>query len=144
MNSTQEMKVVNVIPPAVIKDNASFTAVGVDRTGFHYATFYVTLGATDIAMAALKLQESDTDGSYADVDGADFSVSPLTLPTAGNDNGVVGIFVDLEKRKKWLTLVATAGDGSAGTYLSAVCLLSAGNIGPSDATSRGLISQAII
>ena len=42
------------------------------------------LGALDIAIAAMKLTESNDSGmsGAVDISGADFSVSPLTLPSA--------------------------------------------------------------
>lgn len=139
-NPLQDCKFVNCVPPGVIKDDASFTPVTFNTMGYRYATFVFLLGATDIAMAALKIQESDTDGSYVDIEGG----APATMPSATNDNGIVCGFIDLEKRKKWLNVIATAGNGSAGTYLAGLCILSNALISPSDITGRNLISQFII
>ncbi len=73
MNHNQDVKFSNIVPPAVIKDNASFTSVEVDTKGFNYLTVVCALGATDIAMAALKLQSGDVSGTLTDVTGLNFS-----------------------------------------------------------------------
>lgn len=115
-------KVVSVTPPAAIVDNASYTTASIDTLGYDYAVINVYLGATDIAMVALKVQESDTDGSYADVTGLVFGTSnndtgsASTLPSATDDNKFFSFFIDLRGRKRYLDVVATAGDGAAGTY----------------------------
>lgn len=148
MNPAQNTKVVNVIPPQAIKDNGSWTANPVDTKDWDYATFYFHVGATDIAMAALKLQESDDDASadaYADVAGAVFGGASVTdidgvasaLPSATDDNKVFAIEVDCRNVERYLKPVATAGDGSTGTFLSALCVLSRGKITPVTAAERG-------
>lgn len=139
-NPLQDCKFVNCVPPGVIKDNGSFTPVTFNTMGYRYATFVFLLGAIDANMAALKVQESDTDGSYADITGA----APATLPVSGSTNGIVCGFIDLEKRKKWLNVIATAGNGDAGTYLAGLCILSNALISPSDITGRNLNAQFII
>ena len=130
----QSAKYVNAIPPAAILDDASATAVAVNTQGYAQANFLISLGATDIAMTALKVQESDDDSSYADVTGAIFGTSAdptgttSSLPSATDDNKVFGIFVDLKGRKKYLKLVATFGNGTAGGYCSAICVLTQGSV----------------
>src|SRR5512139_445078 len=137
MNELQHTKPVACIPPGVIKDNASFTAVEIDGKDYDWLTIVIALGATDIAMAALKLQESETSGGgggYTDVTGAIYGTSAniagttSALPTATDDNKVFLIEVDLRKRMRYLNLLATAGDGSTGTYLAAVGILSRGKL----------------
>jgi len=75
MNQLQNTKLVSITPPAAIVDNASYTTASIDTQGWDYLQVVVYLGATDIAMTALKLQESDTDGSYSDVTGLVFGTS---------------------------------------------------------------------
>ena len=75
MNQTQNVKYVAITPPGAIVDAASYTTASIDTLGFDRLKVVVHLGATDIAMTALKLQTSDTDGSYADLDGAVFGTS---------------------------------------------------------------------
>lgn len=140
MNPTQSQKIVSITPPAAIVDNASYTTASVDTKGWDYITFYVYIGATDIAFAALKVQESDTDGSYADITGADFG----GLPGAGDDNKFVACHISLKGRKRYMDVVATAGDGVAGTYAAIWAVLSMGEIAPSSATTRGLLDEAIL
>ncbi|HXG66982.1 MAG TPA: hypothetical protein VNO70_17905 [Blastocatellia bacterium] len=145
MIDMQSVKFVSVTPPEAIRDNSSWATAEIDTKGFDYATILVYLGATDIAMAALKLQESDTSGSgFADVSGADFSVSPATLPSATDDNKLFAIFVDLTKRKRYLDLVMTAGDGATGTFAVALAILSRAEEAPNSASERGLSQQLIV
>ena len=124
MNNLQNLKVVPAVYPGAIVDNASWTGVAIDTLEFDEALVVVQLGAIDIKMVALKLTECDTSGGvYTDITGLDFS-SPDVLPTASDDNGLFGFFVDLRGRKRYLKIVATGGDGAAGTYLAATVLLS--------------------
>lgn len=145
MHALQNCKFVNTTPPAAIIDNAAATTAALDTKGFDSVVFIVQLGALDIAVSVMKLQESDTSGSgYTDITGADFSVSPLTLPAATDDNKIYGIFVNLAGRKRYLDLSLTLGDGAAGTYVSVLAILSRGQQVPATATNRGLGQQAIV
>jgi len=144
MSKLHNAKFVQVIAPAAITDDASFTTNAVDTAGFHYATFIFNLGATDIAMTAFKLQESDISGSgYVDIAGADLSSATdidgtaTALPSATDDNNCIVIQVDLRGRKRYLDLVATAGNGSAGTFASAVCVLTQADVAPESVTAAG-------
>ena len=139
-------RVINVTPPAAIVDNAGFTTAAVDTRGFRKCTFLVILGALDIALAAFKLQESDDNGSsdaFADVDGADFSVDG-TLPSATADNGIYAIRVDLRGRERYLDLVLTGGDGTAGTFATVLAVLEEPEIIPTTATGRGLAAELAV
>lgn len=143
MNYAQTGRLVSITPPAAIVDNASYTTASIDTQGFDYLQVVVYLGATDIAMTALKLQESDTDGSYADVTGlvygtsANTGGSTSTLPSATADNSFFLFEVDLKGRKRFFDLVATAGDGSTGTFLAAFAILSRAKDVPVTAAERG-------
>jgi hypothetical protein len=143
MIPAQNSKYVLVTPPAAILDNTSATTNSIDTLGYDYLQVVCLVGATDIAMAALKLQTSDTDSSYADLTGAIFGTSTnidgstSALPTATDDNKVFVIEVDLRGKKRYFDLVATAGNGTAGTYFSAVAVLSRGEIAPITAAGRG-------
>ncbi len=143
-------KFVRAISPGAIKDNASFTATEIDTKGFAFCTIVVQVGATDIAMAALKVQESDTSGSgFGDVTGLVFGTSTnlagstSTLPSATDDNKLFVFHVNLTGRDRYLKLVATAGNGTSGTYASAVACLSRAAEGPYDATTMGA-SQVLV
>lgn len=146
MIHAQHTKLVAITPPGLIVDNASYTTASVDTNGWDYAQIVVLLGATDIAMTALKVQESNDDGSsdaYADVTGLVFGTSnqisgaASTLPSDTDDNKFFVFDIDLRGRKRYLDLVATAGNGSTGTYLTAFCILSRGKDGPITAAERG-------
>lgn len=137
-------KYVQVIAPAAIVDDASFTTNEIDTLDFDYATLITSIGATDIAMAALKVQESDTSGSgFADITGADLSSATdidgnaTALPSSDDDNNLIVIQIDLRGRKRYLDLVATAGDGASGTFASAVCVLSKGAVAPESVSAAG-------
>lgn len=144
MHHLQSCKFVNVTPPVAINDNTAYTTATVDTLGFREATFLISFGVMDIAVAALKLTESDSSNmsGAVDVAGADFSVAPLTLPSATDDGTQSAIFVNLQGRKRYLDLSFTAGDGSAGTYAVVTCILSRAEQMPSTAALRGLSQQA--
>jgi len=147
MNNLQNVKVVNVTPPAAIKDNASFATLTIDTFGFNKVAIYFALGATDIAMTALKVQESDDSGmsGAADITGAVYGASGYAaLPTADDDNKVFAFFIDLKGRKRYLDVVATAGDGSTGTFGACTAHLYNGNVTTDDATERGLAANLIV
>lgn len=140
MIHAQNAKAVIAAAPDVL-DNESATAVVIDSKGFEYLTVYSLVGATDIALSALKVQECDTsDGQFGDIEGA--AISPL--PTATDDNKVYGFFITLIGRKRYFKLVATAGDGSAGVNFAALALLTRARVGTDDAASRGLAGQAVV
>lgn len=145
MNFLQQTKVVNVTPPAAIVDAASFTTNAIDTAGYGKLAIYFSLGASDIAMTALKLQESDDSGlsGAADITGCVYGASGApALPSATDDNKVFGFFVNLAGRKRYIDVVATAGDGSTGTYGSCIAVLYNGE--PiNDATERGLAANLI-
>lgn len=144
----ENFKLVSVTPPAAIIDNASATTAEVDTKGWNHARYIIYVGATDIAMAALKLTESDTTGSgHAEIEATDFSDSTqtdidgnaLALPAADEDNGFIVIDIDLTKggRKRFLDLTLTAGNGSAGTYVAAWCELFRGETMPTSVAGHG-------
>jgi hypothetical protein len=140
----QTSKIVAITPPGAILDNTSPTTAAVDTAGFAYAVITVFLGALDIAMTALKLQQSNASGSgFADITGT-VGGTDFTLPIATDDNKFVKFFVDLRGKKRYLDLVATVGDGAAGTYFAAWAELYEGSTTPSNATDRGLLAQVIV
>ena len=147
MIETNTQKIVAVTPPAAIVNNASFVTATVDTIGFDYVTFLVALGATDIAMTALKVQESDAANmsGAADIVGTDFSVSPASLPTATDDNRLFAVSINMGAgRKRYLDLVATAGNGASGIFLTALAILSRAEVLPSSASDRGFTQHLIV
>ena len=124
-------KLVAITPPGVIKDNASWTTGEIDTKDFDQLTIICQLGATDIAMAALTVTESDTSGSgHGNVTGLivgtsnNIEGSASALPSATDDDKFVVFEIDLRGRKRYIDLTATAGNGTAGTYLSVLGILS--------------------
>ncbi len=130
MNQLQHVKVVNFCPPGVIVDNADFTTAAIDTAGFGKVAIFFSLGATDIAMAALKLQQSDDSGmsGATDITGAVYgAVGAPALPSATDDNKVYAFHVSLQGKRRYLDVVATAGNGALGTYGSGIAVLYNGN-----------------
>jgi hypothetical protein len=146
MKQLQAIKTVWVTKPGAKVDNAAFTTDTIDTKGFRSARIVVGLGDTDIALAAFKLQHSDAsnmDGA-TDIGGADFSVAPLTLPSATDDNKLYAIHVDLKGKKRYLDLSLTAGDGSTGTYAIAFADLYDAEEYPNTAAERGFAQEAFV
>lgn len=127
----EEATYVVAIAPAAILDNTSATVDVVDSAGAAYAEFIVQLGATDIAITALKLTECDTSGgTYTDVPNATFNAgldsdgTALALPSATDDKQTCVFKGPLLGRKRYFKLVATFGDGTLGGFIAAVARLS--------------------
>jgi len=138
-------KVINSTPPAAIVDDASLTVAEIDTKGFDYAIVLVNLGATDIAMTALAVTESDTAGSgHANVTGlvygtsTDIDGATSALPTADDDNGIFAFEIDLRGRKRYLDVTATVGNGTAGTFITVQTLLCRASEFPTTKTEKGL------
>ena len=147
----QATKWLSVTPPAAIVDNAAYTTTEIDTNGFDYCVVVVYIGATDIAMAACKVQESDTSGSgFADVSGLDtdgdtnIAGGTATLPTATDDNKFILFEIDLRGRKRYLDLSITAGNGTAGTFATAFAVLCRGNTSPGNVIAdRGDVADVL-
>lgn len=131
-------------PPAAKVDDAAFTIASIDAKGWDYCTILCILGDTDIAMEALKVGEADADSAHVDITGLVYGTSVNTdgstssLPTASDDNKIFAFELDLRKRKRYIKVAATAGDGTAGTFMTVLAILSRGEDVPTTATERGL------
>ncbi len=147
MQNALDQKIVWITPPAAIIDNASATTASIDTKGFDRCDIYVGLGALDIAMTAFKVQQSDTDGSYADVTGGSFATGTLvdgtaaTLPSATDDTKWYRIGGSLNGMKRFLDLVLTLGDGTLGTFVVAFAILSRAKESPNTMTERGTAQE---
>lgn len=144
MIPAQRQKFVSITPPAAIVDNSALTTAELDTIGYDYCQVVVYLGATDIAMTVLKVQESDTSGSgMADVTGLVFGTSnnltgsASTLPAATDDNKFFVFDIDLRGRKRYLDVGATVGDGTAGQYTAIFAILSRTEDGGTNAAAQG-------
>lgn len=152
MSNMNNAKWVRAISPAAILDNASATATEIDTKGFGHCVIAVQLGATDIAMSALKVQESDTSGSgFGDVTGLivgtsdNIDGSTSALPAATDDDTLTLFQIALTgARKRYLKVVATAGNGSAGTYVSAMACLTKKDEGPSLVSSAAVGADNVL
>lgn len=135
MVEAQNAKYCEVIRPAAIVDNASHTSQVIATEGYDYLEIVYQLGATDIAITALSLEECATSGgSYAAIS----SSAQSPLPTATDDFKLFVWHVDLRKRQKFIKVVSTMGDGSAGGFVAATARLSRARIAPVTATEHGL------
>jgi hypothetical protein len=146
MFDLQKVKTVAITTPGAIVDNAAFTTATIDTLGFRALRIVVMLGVLDIAISAFKLRESNDSGmaGAVDVSGADFSVSPATLPAATDDNKLYAIHVNLNGRKRYLDLSLTGGDGTAGTYAVAWADLYRASEAPADVTARGFAQEVSV
>ena len=109
------------------------------------------MGATDIAAALMKVTEcATTGGSYADVTGLiagtsnAITGSTSALPSATDDNGIFVFEFPLVNRLQFIKANFTAGDGSAGSFQSAVAILSRDTNGQSIDTAAGRGATQII
>ncbi len=144
MNEAQLVKYVAMTPPAAIIDDDDAAVAEVDTKGWDYLTIVVSLGATDIAMTALAVTESDATGSgHANVTGlvygtsTDIDGNTSALPSATDDDGVFVFQVDLCGRKRYIDMTATIGDGAAGTFITILGILSRGDVGPTTVAGMG-------
>ena len=145
MNKLQQVKTVLITPPAARVNNGSFTTAAIDTAGYGKAAIFFATGDLDIALTVLKLQEDDASGmgSASDITGCVFGASGApALPTASDDNKIYGFFVNLAGRKRYLDLVVTVGNGTAGCFGTAWAVLYNGEI-PNTAAERGLAAQLI-
>jgi hypothetical protein len=148
MVSAQAVRYFNITPPAAIVDAADFTTNVIDTVAngvkFDYLTVVVQLGATDIGLTALKMQQSDASGSgMADITGT-VGGTDFTLPSATDDNGFVVFNIDLRGKKRYFDLVATGGNGTLGTFMSAVAILSRAKLGPNSATDSNALAVVTV
>lgn len=137
MNPMQTAKYVAAIKPAAILDNTSATATVIDARGYDYVTIPIQLGATDIAITALKVQSSDASGgTYTDITGATFDGgsgvggATLALPSATDDGQVAVFQINMLGKNPFLKVVATFGDGSTGGFIAATAILTRGDVTP--------------
>lgn len=124
MEALQHAKKGICVLPQVL-DAATATSYIIDTAGIDYVNIDLVLGATDIALTALKVQESDvatnstTLSSPSDVTGLVYgAVDAPALPSATDDNKIYSFEINTQGRKRYLQLVVTAGNGAVG---AAVC-----------------------
>lgn len=140
-----------VTAPGALVDNASLTTNVIDTLGFDRLEIIVLIGALDIAMTALKLQESDVAASStALTGGADITGTvggtDFTLPIATDDNKILVFDINLvnQARKRYLDMVATGGDGTVGAYITVIYRLSKAKNAADTDTLAGLLDRITI
>jgi hypothetical protein len=135
MNHVENTKTV-----AKVVDGASI-AHSIDCRGFNHASIDVAFepvaaGGTASAVATvLRLESSDTDGSFASLSGF-VGGTDFTIPTPANtvDTTVVRFDVDLRGRKRYLNVASTL---QASGGVASVVRLSKAENGPSNASEKG-------
>lgn len=138
MVSLQAVRYFNVTPPASITGAVSTTSIDTVQNGikYDYMTVVVYMGAIGSDFTSLKLQTSDTDGSYGDltgfVGGTDF-----TLPTATDDNKFAVFNVDLRGKKRFFDVVANTG--ASACVMSIAAVLSRGKVAPNSAADSNAL-----
>jgi len=142
MQPFEHMKSVPAIPPGVIKDDAAFVALAIDTAlagGAQSAVFCVNIGSIDADLAVLKVMEAEAASDTVTLTTPTLVVDALAtvVPGSSDDNKTVIIVVDLKaRRKRYLQLQATAGNGAAGTYLAATAHFT--NVGVPDVNGGAL------
>lgn len=131
MIQAQNQKFFMVTAPQAIVDNASFATAEIDTVGFDYCQIIVLIGALDIGITALTLQESDTSGSgFNNITEGVWGTANnqagvgSTLPADDDDNKYFVFNVDLRGRKRFLDVICTMGDGSVGGFVTITAILS--------------------
>ena len=141
MQRLQNLKAVMVTSPAAISDDAALVTNTIDTAGYEEMLIIFMVGAIDVAMTGLKLQESDSSNmaGAADVPNAIFGVTGAGMVGPLEDDMLFGIHVKLGGggRKRYMDLFATTGNGVAGTYGSCVAILSKNDISPASTSDRG-------
>lgn len=145
------VKKVVMCGPATYVDNGNFTVTSVDTMGFDYCVIDIVIGFTDIALSALYLQDSEESGAnFANVSGGIYGTdnndtgSASTLAASTADNTVISYWVDCRARKRYLTIVGTAGNGTSGTTVAVLATLSRASAGPRTAAQAGYGQRIIV
>jgi len=119
-----EQTKVGILVPPQLKDNGAPSGLTyIDTQGYEHLRVLIITGTTDVATtAAPKLQECDTaGGTYADISGAELA----DAIAADEDDSVFAIDVDLRAgRKRYIKCLVTAGNGTTGTNLAVIGILS--------------------
>lgn len=139
MKQAANVKYIAITPPAAIVDAAAFTTAAADCKGFGHLTIVAQFGALDIAPASASIRMSDASnmGSPTTIatGGTDFA-----LATASDSDNLFHVFdVDLTDKQRYIDFEITGGDGSLGTYLSVLAILSRPSESPNSATERGAV-----
>jgi hypothetical protein len=141
MNHLETTKTVASLGTADTTTAQTFTH-SIDTLGYDYASVDVVLeanAATTSAVAlALKLGQSDTNGSFADIEAfvgdgtGGFTIPTTSLSSASN---IVRFNLDLRGKKRYLQVSATP---VAASVVCSVARLGKGDVGPVSASEVGV------
>jgi hypothetical protein len=126
MINVQEVGLKTIIQPSLI-NNGTTTSSTFDILQFSGVAaklrIVLAIGATDVAFTTLKLQGSNDDSSYEDIDGSvygtdiDINGDVSTLPGAGDDNKQYGWTVNSNSGAfRYYQIVATVANAT-GAYV---------------------------
>jgi hypothetical protein len=149
MNPVNKRIVVSSQPQAILNNNSVTTNV-IDTQGYGFLEVYVLLGATDIALTALRLEESDaitnatTLNGGAAVVGTRFGTdarddgAASVLPSATDDNQVYKFELNLQGRRRYIKPIITIGNGATGAFTVCFAELSEPDNHPGTAAEKGV------
>lgn len=137
MKTAANVKYVAITPPAAIVDNAAFTTAAVDTKGFSHLTIVAQFGALDIAPASSSIRMSDASNMASPTAIATGGTDYALATAADSDNDFHVFEVDLLGKQRYIDFEITGGDGSAGTFLSVLAILSRPSESPNSAADRG-------
>jgi len=133
----EETKVGLLIPPQLKDDGAPSGLTYIDTAGYRHLRVLLLVGTTDIAFTAAPIVQfcDTTDGTYSSVTAAALG----DAPSATEDDGIFCIDVALDgKQGRYAKLLCTAGNGTTGTNLAALAILSKAEQAPDTTTKAGL------
>lgn len=140
MKWCQNAKFANAITAGPVSSNDTAVGTYVDTLGYGYLTLIFKLGTTTVDMSAIKLQESDTTGSFVDITGAALTAASFT---ATSDGGIGVIALPLDgTRKRYIN--AVFDPGAAATIMDGTFILTEANQTPNSDTERGVIQSVFI
>jgi hypothetical protein len=141
MVSMQTVRYFSVTAPISVAGSVTTNSIDTVVNGikYDYLTIVVSTGLLAVDMTALKLQSSDTDGSYQDLTGFVGAASggDFVLPVAADDNKFVVFNVDLRGKKRFFDVVANTG-ATAG-LIGITAILSRGKVAPNSATDQNAL-----
>ena len=127
-----------LVPPQLKDDGAPAGLTYLDSAGYAHLRALIIIGTTDVAMtASVKLQHCDTSGgSYTDI----ASAALADAIGATEDDSMFAIDVDLTGSgiKRYIKALATCGDGTTGTNICVVGILSNAEHHAGNAADAGL------
>lgn len=136
MNILQNVTFKKLLDPIDI-NGVTATDTEIDTLGYHYLVVYIVTGNVAGDMTALTLNESDTAAQT----GTAF-VTFSNPAATGGDNTRRAAFIDLRKRKRYVSLVATGA--SAATLICAIGILSRGDQNIQGITGHNLDEEFVI